>query len=96
MLAQAKTRWEDLLGVRPGEEPEPLPQEDAAPSKPKGKFTDPDYPDMLKAVLKTKGLDAKSRKRFEEMEDRLRRGLSLSLDDKLLVRWLYHTGSGKS
>jgi hypothetical protein len=97
MLAQAKTRWEELLGVKPGEEPEPLPQEDAAPAaKHKGKFTDPDYPDMLKVVLKSKGLDGKSRKRFEEMEDRLCRGLSLSLDDKLLVRWLYHTSSGKS
>jgi|GEM_PF-2709507 len=95
MLAQSKTRWEDLLEVKPGEEPEPLPQEDGAPAKPKGKFSDPDYPDMLKAVLKTKGLDAKSRKRFEEMEDRLRRGLSLSLDDKLLVRWVYHTSNGK-
>lgn len=96
MLAQSRTRWEDLLGVKPGEEPEPLPQEDGPSPRRKGTFTDPDYPDMLKAVLKAKGLDAKSRKRFEEMEDRLRRGLSLSLDDKLLVRWLYHTGSGKS
>lgn len=93
MLAQSKSRWEDLLGVKPGEEPEPLPQEDAP--RPKGKFGDPDYPDMLKAVLKTKGLDAKNRERFEEMEDRLRRGLSLSLDDKLLVRWIYHTSNGK-
>ena len=94
MLAQSRTRWEDLLGVKPGEEPEPLPQEDEAP-KPKGKFSDPDSPDMLKTVLKSKGLDAKSRKRFEEMDDRLRRGLSLSLDDKLLVRWIYHTSNGK-
>lgn len=95
MLAQSKLRWEDLLGVKPGEEPEPLPQEDGPAPAYKGKFADPDYPDMLKAVLKSKGLDAKSRKRFEEMQERVGRGLSLSLDDKLLVRWLYHTGSTK-
>ena len=96
MLAQSKLHWEDLLGIKPGEEPEPLPQEGDAAAKPKGKFSDPDYPDMLKAVLKSKGLDARGRKRFEEMRDRMLRGLSLSLDDKLLVRWLYHTSNGKN
>ncbi len=96
MLSQARMRWEDLLGVKPGEEPEPLPQVDEPPPPGKGRFPDPDYPDMLKVVLKNKKLDAKTRKRFTDMEDRVRRGMSLSLDDKLLVRWLYHAATGKS
>jgi len=96
MLAQAKIRWEDLLGIQPGEEPEPLPQEDAPATPYKGKFADPTYPEMLKTLLKRKNLDAKTRKRFTDMEDRVRRGLDLGLDDKLLVRWLYHAATGQS
>lgn len=96
MLAQAGMTWAELLGVRPGEEPEPLPQEDAPPQpKHADKFDDPDYPDMLKVLLKSKNMDAKTRKRFNDMEDRVRRGLQLSLDDKLFVRWLYHAATGK-
>ena len=100
MLAQAKTTWAELLDIKPGEEPEPLPQFDdpATQGAYKGKFADPDYPDMLRAILKSRTIDAKTRKRFSDMEDRVRRGLSLSLDDKLLVRWLYHSakfGAGK-
>jgi hypothetical protein len=96
MLSQSKTSWGDLLGVKPGEEPEPLPQVDEdAGVKPKGKYPDPEYADMVQALLKNRKLDAKSRKRLETMEDQVRRGLSLSLDDKLLVRWLYHTGGAK-
>lgn len=98
MLAQAKVSWAELLDVNPGEEPEPLPQVDepAADGKYKGKYADPDYPDMLKAILKNRTIDAKTRKRFTDMEDRVRRGISLSLDDKLLVRWLYHSAQFKS
>jgi hypothetical protein len=97
MLAHAKMTWADLLGVKPGEEPEPLPQEDVAPAaKHADKFDDPDYPEMLKIVLKAKNLDAKSKKRFHDMGDRVRRGLQLSLDDKLFVRWLYHAMTGKA
>lgn len=89
MLGQSKTSWGDLLGVKPGEEPEPLPQDDEAP-KAKGRG-DPDYPDMLKAVLKSRAIDPKSRKKMEAMSEKLERGGALGLDDKLLVRWLYHT-----
>ncbi len=96
MLSQAKMRWEDLLGVQPGEEPEPLPQVDEPPAPDKGKLADPGYPEMLKMLLKRKNIDAKTRKRFTDMEDRVRRGLDLSLDDKLLVRWLYHAATGQS
>lgn len=95
MLAHAKMTWAELLDVKPGEEPEPLPQEDAPAAKPADKFGDPDYPEMLKFVLKLKNLDAKTKKRFHDMEDRVRRGLQLSLDDKLFVRWLYHAATGQ-
>lgn len=96
MLSQARMTWAELLDVKPGDEPEPLPQEDASRPKPGAdRFDDPDYPDMLKAVLKLKNLDAKSKKRFHDMEDRVRRGIQLSLDDKLFVRWLYHAATGK-
>lgn len=95
MLAHAKMTWAELLDVKLGEEPEPLPQEDAPTAKPTDKFDDPDYPEMLKLVLKLKNLDAESKKRFHDMEDRVRRGLQLSLDDKLFVRWLYHAATGK-
>jgi hypothetical protein len=96
MLAQAKMTWAELLNVKPGEEPEPLPQEDAPAPKPADRFDDPDYPEMLKILLKSKSMDAKTRKRFNDMEDRVRRGLQLSLDDKLFVRWLYHAMMGKT
>jgi hypothetical protein len=91
MLGQSKTSWGELLGVKPGEEPEPLPQEDEASGKAKGRFGDPDYPEMLKAVLKSRAIDPKSRKKMEAMSEKLERGGALGLDDKLLVRWLYHT-----
>jgi hypothetical protein len=96
LVSQAKVRWEDLLDVKPGEEPEPVPQEDPAAAPYKGKYADPAYPEMLKTLLKRKNLDAKTRKRFTDMEDRVRRGLDLSLDDKLLVRWLYHAATGQT
>jgi hypothetical protein len=96
LMSQAKMRWEDLLGVQPGEEPEPLPQEEAPAAPYTGKFADPTYPEMLKILLKRKNLDTKTRKRFTDMEDRVRRGIDLSLDDKLLVRWLYHAATGQS
>lgn len=96
MMSQARMRWEDLLGVKPGEEPEPVVQVDEPPPVDKGKFADPTYPEMLKILLKKKNLDAKTRKRFTDMEDRVRRGIDLSLDDKLLVRWLYHAATGQS
>lgn len=98
MLAQAKITWAELLELKAGDEPEPLPQVDEPPSPTvdKGKFADPDYPDMLRAILRNRTIDAKTRKRFTDMEDRIRRGLSLSLDDKLLVRWLYHSAQFRS
>jgi len=97
MISQSKVSWGELLGVKSGEEPEPLPQDDdaAGGAKRKGKYPDPEYADMVVALLKNRKLDAKSRKRLEAMEDQVRRGLALSLDDKLLVRWLYHTGGAK-
>lgn len=98
MLGQSKTTWADLLQVKPGEEPEPLPQEDevaAAAATRARKYADPDYPDMLKALLKSRAVNATSRKRLEGMEDQLRRGYELGLDDKLLVRWLYQTAGFK-
>ncbi len=96
MIGMAKTSWAELLGVEPGAEPEPLPQDDdKAAEAYRGKYADPDYPDMLKSLLKGRSLDAKSRKRLEGMEDQIRRGLTLGLDDKLLVRWLYHSASFK-
>src|SRR5690348_7385544 len=64
MIGQAKVTWSDLLGVKAGEEPAPLPQDDEAELKPKGRFSDPDYPDMLKVLLKSRSLDAKSRKKL--------------------------------
>ncbi len=98
MLSQAKTSWHELLGVKPGEEPDPVPQEEgAAPAgKGKGRFADPEYADMVEALLKRGKLDAKSKKRLEGMAEQTRRGAALGLDDKLLVRWLYHTMSGKA
>jgi hypothetical protein len=92
MIGQSKVSWAELLGVKPGAEPEPLPQDDDAALKPKGRFSDPDYPDMLKALLKSRALDAKSRKKLEAMQEKG----SLGLDDKLLVRWLYHTMADKT
>lgn len=101
MLGQAKMSWGDLLGVNPGEEPEPLPQEDtvekaAAAAARSTKYADPDYPQMLKALLKSRALNATSRKRLEGIEEQLRRGFELSLDDKLLVRWLYNSAGYKA
>ncbi|MBV8537876.1 MAG: hypothetical protein JO128_19930 [Alphaproteobacteria bacterium] len=101
MLGQAKMSWADLLNVKPGAEPEPLSQEDvqaaadeaAAKSR---KYTDPDYPQMLKAVLRSRALNATSRKRLEAIEEQLRRGFELTLDDKLLVRWLYNSAGFKA
>ena len=69
--------------------------DEAGGARRKGKYPDPEYADMVVALLKNRKLDAKSRKRLEAMEDQVRRGLALSLDDKLLVRWLYHTGGAK-
>jgi hypothetical protein len=89
MLGQAKTSWHELLDVKPGDEPEPLPQEDGA--DPKRKYADPEYADMLKVLLKGRAIDPKSRKKLEVMAERLDGGDTLGLDDKLLVRWLYHT-----
>ena len=96
MLSQSETTWAELLGVKPGAEPEQVPQADEEATKAatafyKGKYADPDYPDMVRALLKNRALEAKSRRRLEMIEDQLRRGLTLALDDKLLVRWLYHT-----
>ena len=101
MLGQAKMSWADLLHVKPGEEPEPLPQEDtvqaaAAEAAKSRKYTDPDYPEMLKAVLRNRALNASSRKRLEGIDERLRRGYELTLDDKLLVRWLYNSAGFKA
>ena len=102
MLGQAKMSWAELLDVKPGEEPEPLPQEDdvqaeaakaAAASR---QYTDPDYPQMLRAVLRSRALNATSRKRLEGIEEQLRRGFELTLDDKLLVRWLYNSAGYKA
>ena len=102
MLGQAKMSWADLLHVKPGEEPEPLPQEEdvqaaAAEAAAKSrKYTDPDYPQMLRAVLRSRALNATSRKRLEGIEEQLRRGFELTLDDKLLVRWLYNSAGFKA
>ncbi|HTY66990.1 MAG TPA: hypothetical protein VMH36_10075 [Alphaproteobacteria bacterium] len=102
MLGQAKMNWADLLNVKPGEEPEPLPQEEdvqaaAAEAAAKSrKYTDPDYPQMLKVVLRSRALNATSRKRLEAIEEQLRRGFELTLDDKLLVRWLYNSAGFKA
>src|SRR5471032_3150764 len=65
MLVQSKMTWAELLGVKPGEEPEPVPQVDEDAAKPKGKYPDPEYADMVLALLKNRKLDAKSRKRLE-------------------------------
>jgi hypothetical protein len=95
MLSQANMSWNDLLGVKPGEEPDPVAQEEGATvARGRDKFADPEYADMVATLLKRK-LDAKSRKRLEGMDEQVKRGLALGLDDKLLVRWLYHTMSGK-
>jgi hypothetical protein len=94
MLGQAKTNWGELLGVKPGEEPDPLPQDEDEAAKQKG-FGDPDYPVMLKVLLKNRAVDAKSRRKLEAMEDGLKRNGTLSLDDKLLLRWLYNTVAPK-
>jgi hypothetical protein len=101
MLGQAKMSWADLLDVKPGAEPEPLAQEDvqaaAAEAAAKSrKYTDPDYPQMLKVVLRSRALNATSRKRLEAIEEQLRRGFELTLDDKLLVRWLYNSAGFKA
>ena len=102
MLGQAKMSWADLLDVKPGAEPEPLPQEEdvqaaAAEAAAKSrKYTDPDYPQMLKVVLRSRALNATSRKRLEAIEEQLRRGFELTLDDKLLVRWLYNSAGFKA
>jgi hypothetical protein len=96
MIGQAKVTWAELLGVNPGDEPEPLPQEDdvaaeAAAAAKSTKYSDPDYPQMLKALLRSRALNPTSRKRLEGIEEQLRRGFELTLDDKLLVRWLYNS-----
>ena len=101
MLGQAKMSWADLLNVKPGDEPEPLPQEEdvqaaAAAAAKSRKYTDPDYPQMLRAVLRSRALNATSRKRLEGIEEQLRRGFELTLDDKLLVRWLYNSAGFKA
>ena len=102
MLGQAKMSWADLLNIKPGEEPEPLPQEEdvqaaAAEAAAKSRqYTDPDYPQMLKVVLRSRALNAASRKRLEAIEEQLRRGFELTLDDKLLVRWLYNSAGFKA
>jgi hypothetical protein len=102
MLCQAKMSWAELLDVKPGEEPEPLPQEDdvqaeaAKAEAASRKYTDPDYPQMLRAVLRSRALNATSRKRLEGIEEQLRRGFDLTLDDKLLVRWLYNSAGYKA
>lgn len=102
MLGQAKMSWADLLNVKPGEEPEPVPQEEdvqaaaAEAAAKSGKYTDPDYPQMLRAVLRSRALNATSRKRLEGIEEQLRRGFELTLDDKLLVRWLYNSAGFKA
>jgi hypothetical protein len=99
MLVQSKTTWAEILDIKPGEEePEPLPQEEAAAAAAAAKsrkYADPDYPDMLKALLKTRSLNAQSRQRLERIEEQVRRGYELSLDDKLLVRWLYNSAGYK-
>ncbi|HEX9463304.1 MAG TPA: hypothetical protein VGB82_11965 [Alphaproteobacteria bacterium] len=98
MVGQAKTSWAEILDIKPGEEPEPLPQEDevaAAAAARSHKYADPDYPDMLKTLLKNRALNAQSRQRLERIEQQLRRGFELSLDDKLLVRWLYNSAGYK-
>jgi hypothetical protein len=99
MLVQAKTSWAELLEIKPGdEEPEPLPQEEAAAAAAAArsrKYADPDYPDMLKALLKNRALNPQSRQRLERIEEQIRRGFELSLDDKLLVRWLYNSAGYK-
>lgn len=95
MIGQAKVSWAELLDVKPGEEPEPLPQEDdvqaAAAAAQAHKNTDPDYPQMLKTLLRSRALNPASRKRLELIEEQARRGFDLTLDDKLLVRWLYNS-----
>lgn len=96
MIGQAKVTWAELLGVNPGDEPEPLPQEDdveaeAAAAAKSRKYADPDYPQMLKTLLRSRALNATSRKRLEGIEEQLRRGFELTLDDKLLVRWLFNS-----
>jgi hypothetical protein len=100
MLGQAKMSWADLLNVKPGEEPEPLPQEEsvqaAEAAAKSGKYTDPDYPQMVRAVLRSRALNATSRKRLEGIEEQIRRGFELTLDDKLLVRWLYNSAGFKA
>jgi len=98
MIVQAKTSWADVLDIKPGEEPEPLPQEEeaaAAAAARSRKYADPDYPDMLKVLLKNRALNAQSRQRLERIEEQIRRGFDLSLDDKLLVRWLYNSAGYK-
>jgi len=101
MIGQAKTSWAEVLEVKPGEEPEPVAQEDnlaaeaAAAAKKAHKYADPDYPDMLKVLLRNRALNQPSRKRLEGMEETIRRGYELSLDDKLLVRWLYNSAGFK-
>ncbi len=101
MLGQAKTTWAELLDVKPGEEPEPLPQEDdvekaAAAAAKSAKYADPDYPQMLRVLLRNRALDANTRKRLEGIDAHMRRGFELSLDDKLLVRWLYNSAGYKA
>jgi len=102
MLGQAKMSWADLLNVKPGEEPEPLPQEESAQAAAaeaaakSRKYTDPDYPQMVRAVLRSRALNATSRKRLEGIEEQIRRGFELTLDDKLLVRWLYNSAGFKA
>lgn len=97
MIGQAKVSWAELLDVKPGEEPEPLPQEDdvqaaaAAAAAQARKNSDPDYPQMLKTLLRSRALNATSRKRLELIEEQMRRGFDPTLDDKLLVRWLYNS-----
>ena len=101
MIGQAKTSWAEVLEVKPGEEPEPVAQEEnlaaaAAAAAKSRKYADPDYPDMLKVLLRNRALNAQSRTRLERMEETLRRGYELSLDDKLLVRWLYNSAGFKA
>jgi len=101
MIGQAKTSWAEVLEIKPGEEPEPVAQEDnlaaaAAAAAKSRKYADPDYPDMLKVLLRNRALNAQSRTRLERMEETMRRGYELSLDDKLLVRWLYNSAGFKA
>lgn len=98
MLGQAKLSWAELLNVKPGEEPEPVPQEDGAEPKGgegKGKFADPEYDAMVQTLLKSRGIDPAARKKLEAMAQKIEQGAGLGLDDKLLARWLYHTTAAK-